>query len=354
MLRRSLVVLLSFTALSCATADPDARRERERYTGVAGTLAVGAIPDIRIRDESRAKDITLTIEYPMSGGAHPLILFSHGYGGSNQSYAGLTSYWASHGYVVIKPAHADTLPPGAVQTLADAWNSQTPADWQNRVRDLSFILDSLDELTRRYPELQGKIDRARIGAGGHSYGAHTALLIGGVRTMPGPTSYADPRVRAVVAMSPQGPSELRGLTPDSFAELRVPTLFMTGTHDVGVSEEETPQWRRQAFELAPPGDKWLVVLQGARHGSFTGRLDDVLEDRVAERQRDDRAAALPTRRGTVQTIDPAESRVVVRERDIFTNVRTLSLAFWDAYLRGDADARAALTASRRGVQVEQR
>ena len=46
---------------------------------------------------------------PDAPGPHPLIVFSHGFGGSSRGYVGLSSYWASHGYVVIAPSHADSV-----------------------------------------------------------------------------------------------------------------------------------------------------------------------------------------------------------------------------------------------------
>ena len=275
MIRRFVcIALLAFAVLSCRTApnqlDED-QAPRSRYAGEAGESPVGVIPEGVVRDAERDKDIVFSVEYPTRPGSYPLIVFSHGFGATRGAYVGLSSHWASQGYVVIKPAHSDS---GKLQSSAgrDAWRDQTPTDWRNRVRDIKVILDALDRVEENYPELKGKIDRSKIAVGGHSYGAFTAMLVGGAKTYPGAVSYADPRVKAIVAMSPQGPSETFGLTNDSFSEIRVPMLFITGTLDRGLTESETPEWRRQAFELAPAGDKCLVVLEGARHTSFTGRI----------------------------------------------------------------------------------
>jgi predicted dienelactone hydrolase len=40
-------------------------------------------------------------------------------------------------------------------------------DWQSRPADVSFVLDSLDELETQVPALAGRIDAA-IGVSGHS------------------------------------------------------------------------------------------------------------------------------------------------------------------------------------------
>lgn len=326
----ALLALLAGCASGDAPAGEDAR---DRYTVEVGDSPVGVIPAASLRDETRGKDLELNIEYPTRGEKHPLIIFSHGFGGSSQSYVSLSSYWSSQGYVVIKPTHADSrrISRGAIE-------SEGPAEWRNRVRDVTVIIDSLAALEQKYPELTGKIDATRIGVGGHSYGALTAMLVGGTKTFPGAVSYADPRVRAIVAMSPQGPADRWGLTRESWAAMRVPALYMTGTLDRGIEDSEDPAWRREAFTLAPSGDQWLVVIQGARHASFTGRLDDVWQEEIERRRREQ--ASTPTRPGERPT-DPVSrtGRLVGREQEIFETIRSLSLAFWDAYLRGESSGR---------------
>src|SRR5438093_12034742 len=99
---------------------------------------------------------------------------------------------------------------------------------QNRVADVKLVLDSLDDLELGVPELKGKMDHGKIGVGGHSYGAFTSLLIAGMNG-----AFTDPRVRAVLAMSPPGPSPDRGITIQSFTTVKVPVMFMTGTNDRG-------------------------------------------------------------------------------------------------------------------------
>jgi predicted dienelactone hydrolase len=356
MTRRSVcVLLLAFAFVSCSTApnqlDPD-QSPRSRYAGEAGSSPVGVIPEGVVRDAERGKDVVFSVDYPTRPGTYPVILFSHGFGATRQTYVGLSAHWASQGFIVIRPAHSDS---GRLQlsNAQQAWRDQTPADWRNRVRDVTAIIDGLDRIEESYPELKGKIDRTKIAASGHSYGAFTAMLLGGARTYPGAVSYADPRVKAVVAMSPQGPSETFGLTPESWKEVRVPILFMTGTMDRGMSDNETPEWRRQPFELAPEGDKWLVVLEGANHNSFTGRIGPG----IAGSQMDDANPPIGPDRRPVGTAPERrtsrESVAGLRIRSTFANIKAISLAFFDTYLKGDAEGRTALegVAGRGGVEL---
>lgn len=376
MMRRLVVLVTAVLAVACAPVDPNTSplsNENTRFSGIEiGPTPVGAIPDVRLRDGARNKDIEINIDYPTRGGPHPLIVFSPGFGGSHRGYVGLSSYWAANNYVVIRVNHADRT--AGVNSIDEVWANATSADWRNRVQDITFVLDSLDLLTERYPELRGKIDAANVGVAGHSYGAHTAMLAAGVRTFPGSVSYADPRVKVMVAMSPQGPSDSRGLTADSWTELRIPALFMTGTLDQGTAEAETPAWRTEAFRLSPAGDKWLVTLEGAGHTTFGGVVGS-LEQIARERDEIDRAAGVP---GVVGPEDPSRipgtppvagdlSRrdprwrtpaegTAMRQRALFAIVRGVALSFFDTYLRQDAAARDALeqAETRQAVVLEKK
>lgn len=353
MTRRILLALfLAVVAVSCSSSSglDDDQTPRSRYSGTQGELAVGPIPEAVLRDAS-GRELRMSIEYPIRAGSYPLIIFSPGYAATPLSYVGLTSHWASQGYVVVKPFHETAR---TQEATTDFWQQQTATDWRNRVRDITMILDSLDRLQQDYPELQGKIDRTKIGVGGHSYGAFTAMLAGGVRTYPGAVSYADPRITAVMAISPQGPGAVRGLTEQSFAELRKPTLFLTGTRDMGATEEETPEWRRRAYELSPEGDKWFVVIPNAGQTAFTGLrsatgerpalVGPVIGDPIED----------PRRNPMINPQDrtPRESVAGLRERGLGSDIRAITLAFWDTYLRGSAEARTTLEgAAGRGAEV---
>jgi predicted dienelactone hydrolase len=356
--RRFISVVLSMLLFACATPQGDDRNQdglrdtaEGRYGGALGDSPVGVIPDVNIRDDARNRDYQISIEYPTRGTNFPLIIFSPGFGSSNRSYVGLSSSWTSNGYVVIRTSHADS---GRVpEAGSDGASTQTPTDWRNRVRDVTYLIDTLGKLEERFPELQGKIDHSKIGVGGHSYGAFTAMLAGGAKTFPGAASYADPRVKAIVAMSPQGPGDVRGLTSESFASVTIPTLFMTGTADKGTSDTETPEWRREAYTLSPAGDKWLVVLEGARHGSFTGRTEDLLRP-VEMRDPNRDTMGSPDYTQLPRTSGRNAATLSLRERNIFNRVKGLSLAFWDLALKGDEKGREALSQSVSGTTIEKK
>jgi len=364
---KRFLVLLLFLVVACSSSGPNQNAtviptlSVGNYSADIGPSPVGVIPAAMLHDAQRNKDLEVSIEYPTRGGPFPIIVFSHGYGSSDHGYEPLISYWTSNGYVCIRPAHADagaipaTPPPappvstasqnrrgsgqqGAIiplqpQTnrMEDIYDREREPQWRNRALDMKLVLDSLSDLERQFPELQGKMDHARIGVGGHSYGAFTALLIAGING-----TYADPRVKAVMAMSPPGPSESRAITAQSFASVKVPVMFMTGTNDRGANASETPDWRKQAFEDSPSGDKYFVLIDSARHSSFTGQVSFYDMTPISTTPT---TSSSPYYGQQPMQQQQRGAMVVGNDRRIFQMIKIASLAYWDAYLKNDQTAR---------------
>jgi len=267
-----------------------------------GSYKVLTVERVVLHDSKRSKDLLLKIYYPDGTGPFPVIIFSHGALASKDDYSGLGRYWASHGYVSIHPSHSDSVADSNFRgTLLDAILDAHA--WENRPRDISFIIDSLTKLQEVVPGLRGKLDRTRIGVGGHSFGAFTAGAIGGATVLlpdrDKAQSFYDKRVKAVVMLSPQGEGEM-GLTARSWDNFRTPMLLMIGSKDFG-PRRQAPAWRTVPFHQAPAGDKYEVELAGGTHMVFAG----------------------PT---TIKTHP-------------FQCTRLQTTAFWDAYLKGDPAAK---------------
>jgi len=296
-----------------------------------GLHRVQSIDQLILHDAKRAKDLPVRITYPAARGSFPLIIFSHGAGGSKDGYTELTRYWASHGYVCIQPTHSDSLSlrkrEGPI-SLRDIVGSavRDSKGWEGRPRDVSFVIDSLVEMAVLAPQLKGKIDRRRIGVGGHSYGAYTAQLIGGatvdVPGKPPGQSFADRRVRAILVMSGQGRGQ-QGLTQRSWGALTCPMMTMTGSRDQGAAGQG-PDWKKEPFDFAPAGNKYHVFIEGANHFSFSGRLVEVAGQQAAG-----------TRLGSALEGD-------ADQRAVFGYIKMATLAFWDAHLKNQKRALAYL------------
>jgi predicted dienelactone hydrolase len=286
------------------------------YKLADGAHAVTEVPDIVLHDAKRNKDLHVRIFYPNEPGPYPVIVFSHGAGGSQSCCEALTRHWATYGYVMLQPTHDDSTVQrrnageediNFLIAVRDALKK--PALWQSRPQDISFVLDSLPVLQKRIPALAGKIDAEHIGVGGHSMGAFTADAIAGALVdLPNhpATNFTDSRVRAVLLLSPQGPGEF-GLTDHSWDHVTLPLLSMTGSLDLGAGNQG-PDWKKIPFERSQPGAKYHVFIEGANHMSFI-RAKTVLPGRATE----------------------GDSILG------FTNAA--SLAFWDAYLKADPAAK---------------
>lgn len=290
-----------------------------------GPYATDALARTDLHDPKRNKDLRVRITWPVTDKACPVLIWSHGAYGSKDAYGPLVQHWASHGYVVLQATHFDSLRLGRAGNLTGVFRG-----YADRPADVSFLLDQLGELRKRMRGFEGSLRSDQIGVGGHSFGAHTSQLIGGTTTVGADgvrKSFADPRVKAVLLVSPQG----RGgeLDAASWKTLTRPALILTGTRDRGRKGHDY-MWRLHPYQQAAAGSKHLVVIDGARHsfGGITGNK--------------------PNRR----TGPAVPEQVAV--------VRGVGLLFFDAYVRDDAAARGKLAPERLGsgspapLRVEQR
>ncbi len=208
----------------------------------------------------------------------PTIIFSGGGGDDGTGYETLVQHWASHGFVVLQPVHFDSYTHHHVETGSVFWGHQrTTWDvwglvlaeqhlWRARCEDITRLLDETGDFN-------GRIDTAKIGVGGYSYGAHVALILGGakMRTRQGTFSWHEPRLKAVVNIS--GEAGALAQPKGVWRSLRLPTLFITGDGDKSVWGRDIDA-KLEAFRRAPEELKELINIPGATHFSFSGRLLD--------------------------------------------------------------------------------
>lgn len=316
-------LLLGACAGMTNPSTPPAATRSPTPAGLATVWPPMALPiaqlDTQLTDAADGRGIPLRIAYPTSGRELPVVLFSHGAFSSGHDYDPLLDAWARRGYVVIAPTHRDSI------SLGTARGSGDPRHFPWRLDDMNVVLRELDRVIAAVPGLAGRTDRARIAATGHSFGGLIAQILGGATYFDPATrqavSRADPRVQAVIIFSGAGafPPILRN---EDFAALQKPALVTVGTEDLpqapGLSGYE---WRRQPWDLAAPGDKYLLTLEGADHylGGMVGR-DDLL----------------PAARGP----------------QYVAAFNEVSAAFLDACLRKDATAREWLASNATALDAE--
>lgn len=268
---RALPLFLVALALSCALGAPvRAQPLTTQDLASRGPERVRSLDRVWI-DASRQREIAVRIyaPAPRPGVLRPLVVFSHGLGGSQVGYAYFGQHLASHGFVVIHPNHPGSDSEVAAQgRLALMRAGLDPRNANDRPRDLSFVIDQVELLRAREPSL-AQVDLGQIGVAGHSFGAYTALAVVGQTIQRGArvVSFEDTRVRCALAMSSQGAGVI-GLTPQSWAGIRVSVHTMTGTEDTGFGTQDVAE-RREAFEGMPPREKYHLTIAGAEHSAFS-------------------------------------------------------------------------------------
>jgi len=230
----------------------------------------------------------------------PLIVVSHGTGGSSGMMGWLGTELAAHGYIVAAVNH-----PG--NNAREAYTAQGFSLWWERARDLTNVIDQM----LQDPTFAKRIDTGRIGAAGFSLGGYTMIEIAGGLSNPerynqfckskqadgmcvpplefpdleaklnedatsdpaiqqsiahSSDSYRDSRVSAVFAIAPAlGPS----FDPGSLHKISIPVEIVTGDADTIVPVSSSAKF----FSQNIPKSK-LTLLPGVGHYTFLGTCSD--------------------------------------------------------------------------------
>jgi len=274
--------------------------------------------DLVVEDDARRRELPLRVYLPVGDAPAPVVLFSHGLGGSSKNNPYLGEHWAARGFVVVFMQHPGSdesvwrdAPPA--QRMGAMRRAASAANFLLRVNDVPAVIDQLERWnTESGHALAGRLDLDRIGMSGHSFGAVTTQGVSG-QSQPVGKSYTDARIRAAVMMSPSSPRRAGAdALQRAFATVRIPWLLMTGTKDEASVGDQSVESRLAVFPAIPPGDKYEIVLFNAEHSAFGDR-------------------ALP---GDAEARNSNHHRVIL----------ALTTAFWDAYLRDEPRAKAWLEA----------
>lgn len=277
-------------------------------------LAEEAAPPLVLRyepvDATRDRTVPVKVYLPAAKSPQPVVIFSHGLGGSRENSPYLGEHWAAQGYVAVFVQHPgsdesvwkEAEGAGRFAALKAAASLKSFAD---RVGDIPFVLDRLEEWNAAEGhDLKGRLDLEHIGLCGHSFGAVTTQAMMGQRFRID-RSFADPRLDAFFLMSPSASRTIP--SAEAFGHIAAPVLCMTGTKDGSpIRPDETPETRLETYASLPAGDKYQLVFEGGGHFAFsdTGFFDE-------QRQPHHHAA-----------------------------IQLLSTRFWDAYLKDDESAKA--------------
>ena len=228
-------------------------------------------------DGARQRPVPVRLYLPATASAArpaPMVVFSHGIGGSRRSYSYLGSHFAAEGFACLHLQHVGSdhglwtggSPLALVGRLQGAAQESEAIA---RVHDLRFALS--EALGGEFGAL---LDGQRVVAAGHSYGANTTLLASGAQVVRGgrPLDLRDPRIRAAIVISAPpfyGESALASI----LGPVRVPSLHVSATEDVIriPGYYSGPEDRVAVFDAIGSPRKTLALFTGGSHSMFTDR-----------------------------------------------------------------------------------
>jgi pimeloyl-ACP methyl ester carboxylesterase len=277
-----------------------------RHLPVRDAVQTVSISPVVLSAPERGMPLEMRITLPMTGGALPILLLSHGAGpslylSSKDGYGPLANFYAEQGFAVIQPTHGNSKVAGLPHDAPGA-----PLFWRSRVEDMKSILDRLEEIERTLPALAGRLDHDRIAVVGHSMGGQTAgMLLGARLTNPMDAASTDvdvfePRIKAGVLLTApgNGGEELSGYVREHFPELNPDYSHLTTRALVVVGDADVnpfmtvrgPEWYTAAFRDGPGCDVMLTIIGGTHGlGGIAGydarETTDESPDRLATVQR---------------------------------------------------------------------
>jgi dienelactone hydrolase len=194
-----------------------------------------AVRDVQVRD-----------------GKWPLIVFSHGSGGTRVGYVFFTEFMASHGFIVMAADHIGnsryTVVNGKVVPAGGPRGQASSAD---RPKDVSFLIDMATRMNSGSDgRFAGRIDLDKIAAAGMSFGGSTTQNV----------VEREKRVKAGVMLAPGGPTGDR-------TNFSTPIFMMIGTEDNTI--KAAGNTRNRAYYEASKGPHFLCEIKDAGHYTFT-------------------------------------------------------------------------------------
>ncbi|MCB2225751.1 MAG: hypothetical protein KQH53_03655 [Desulfarculaceae bacterium] len=226
------------------------------------------------QDASRGREVPVKLYRPQGAPAPwPVLIISHGLGGSREAMAYLARHLASQGYGVCAVQHAgsDGEVGAGLSLLATYWAlykaGRNPESYRQRAGDLSFALNRLALLNREPGPWQGRLDLGRVGVAGHSMGALSALIAAG-QDFGGGGAWREPLFRAFIALSPPVPGKLPPRR--MYGPIALPGLHISGGQDVARLGFTTAERRRVPFDHIKRADQYLLWLNDGDHRSPLG------------------------------------------------------------------------------------
>lgn len=223
-------------------------------------------------DAARGRSVPYKVYRPeiMDSASYPVVVWSHGLGGTRDGAGFLGRHMAGHGFIHVHIQHDGTDDALWRGMPGHPWDNIRKAtiSWEtvkNRYLDVPFALDNLKGM------YDGKLDFSRLGMSGHSFGALTTQVMAGqLAGREAPEDLSDDRFKSGILYSPVPAFRHQLGGRDVYQPIAKPLLHMTGTEDESPVEGFGHEKRLEVFEGAGHAGQHLFILNGADHMVYNG------------------------------------------------------------------------------------
>lgn len=237
-------------------------------------------------------------------GKYPVIIFSHGNGGSRFQNTFWCDFLASHGYVIVSADHTANARVTIIKGKPILYqNDQRDNSAVDRPKDMSFLLDQMTLWNGGADSrFSTRLDLSKPVAAGMSFGSMTAIRV----------ADADTRFKAVIAMSG---------APEDHSNLTIPSLYMLGEEDRTIGPKGNERIR--SVYAKHTRDGFLMEMKNGGHYSFTDifKLDKNFGDGAGQSKR-------------ATTGEPFDYTSMETTYQI---INAYSIAFLNVYVRGEKE-----------------
>ncbi len=244
------------------------------------TSANGKTKYDKFFDKSRKREIPYKVYYPDElKDTYPIIIFSHGLGGSVEAAEYLGEHLSQNGYICFHIQHKgsdESVWKGAT-TMKEVMKKlkESIKDYENalnRFNDIPFVVDEIFKLNLKSEIFKGHLDTNNLGMIGHSYGARSVLIAAGERVGKKGYSFKEPRIKAGVPLSPNVPDNPPKDISTLYKDIDIPLFHITGTEDgdpLNRKSDFTPSDRTLPYQNIKASSQYLLVLYKAVHMTFS-------------------------------------------------------------------------------------
>ncbi len=231
-------------------------------------------------DDSRKREIPYKVYYPDElKDTYPIIIFSHGLGGSVEAAEYLGEHLSQNGYICFHIQHKgsdESVWKGAT-TIKELMNKlkESLKDYENalnRFNDIPFVVNEIFKLNLKSELFKGHLDTNNLGMIGHSYGARSVLIAAGERVGKKGYSFKETRIKAGVPLSPNVPDNPPKDLSTLYDDIEIPLFHITGTKDgdpLNRKSDFTPSDRTLPYQNIKASSQYLLVLYKAVHMTFS-------------------------------------------------------------------------------------